>query len=169
LTLAKTELLTRGLAITTEIAERLPRIHGDRVQLQQVLVNLILNGSEAVASAPESEYRRGSVVVAATDSGDGTVHVRVRDSGPGISPEMLPRLFTPFTTTKVNGLGLGLSICQSIVSDHRGRLWAENNVDGGATLHCLLPIHDGSAATGDLATPPAPLTVPLQADLTTTH
>jgi two-component system sensor kinase FixL len=159
LTLAKTEQLTRSVAITTEIGDRLPQIHGDRVQLQQVLVNLILNGSEAVASTPESEKRRGSVVVAATDSGDGTVHLRVRDSGPGISPMVLPRLFTPFMTTKVNGLGLGLSICHSIVSDHRGRLWAENNVGGGATFHCLLPIHHESPAADELATPPQPITV----------
>jgi two-component system sensor kinase FixL len=148
LTLASTEQSTRSVAISTEIADRLPQIHGNRVQLQQVLVNLILNGLEAVASVPESVTRRGSVVVAAAENGNGSIHLRVRDSGPGISPEVLPRLFTPFTTTKVHGLGLGLSICHSIVSDHRGRLWAENNADGGATLHCLLPIHDGSAATG---------------------
>lgn len=168
LTLTKTELMTRSVVVTTEIADGLPPVHGDRVQLQQVLVNLILNASEAAASVPESTQRR-SVVVAAADSGTGNIHLRVRDSGPGISPDLLPRLFTPFTTTKVHGLGLGLSVCHSIASDHRGRLWAENNANGGATLHCLLPTHAGSVATADVTTSSGPITVSVHADLAVTH
>src|SRR5262245_15937171 len=144
--LARTELAARRVSVATEIADGLPTIHGDRVQLQQVLLNLMLNGTDAMALLPESERRGRGLVIAAADNGDGNIHLRVRDSGPGIPPDILPRLFTPFTTTKVQGLGLGLSICQSIVSVHRGRLWAENNAHGGATLHCLLPINEWSAA-----------------------
>ena len=80
---------------------------------------------------------------------DGSVHLAVRDRGPGIEPGLIDRLFEPFVTTKPEGLGLGLSIARTIVAAHGGRLWAENNPDGGATIHCLLAVTERSPASAE--------------------
>jgi signal transduction histidine kinase len=135
LQLAHEELITRGVVATSSVDPGVPPVRGDRVQLQQVLLNLILNGCEAMSGTARAD-RRLSLVVRADD---GYVHFAVRDRGMGIDPAVADRLFEPFVTTKSDGLGLGLSISRTIVSAHGGTLWAENNADRGATVHCRLP------------------------------
>jgi two-component system, LuxR family, sensor kinase FixL len=126
----------RKMAISADLAPALPKILGDRVHLQQVLINLILNGMDAMAGEPR-ERRRLSVRT--RHIADGAVELAVIDSGPGIAPDKLPRVFEPFYTTKPNGMGMGLSISRTIIEAHRGRIWAENNASGGATFHVTLP------------------------------
>ncbi len=133
--LAHSEVVSRRVTITAEVPSDLPAILGDRVQLQQVLLNLILNACDAMSGMPVTQ-RRLWLTVDAKDRH--FVHLAVRDTGPGIADELLDRLFEPFVTTKSDGLGLGLSISRTIVGAHGGRLWAENNADRGATLHCIL-------------------------------
>ena len=135
LDLAHAELITRRVIATAMVAPNLPTVLGDRVQLQQVLLNLILNACEAMSSTAAPERRLG---VAVTADAQNHVEVSIRDCGTGIPADLLDRLFEPFVTTKPEGLGLGLSISRSIVAAHGGRLWAENNPDRGATMHCLL-------------------------------
>jgi C4-dicarboxylate-specific signal transduction histidine kinase len=134
--LSRTELITRQVHANVRVEPALPPFLGDRVQLHQVLLNLILNGCEAMSGIPVAE-RALDLSVTVTD---GALHVSVRDHGTGIRPDMLGRLFEPFLTTKPDGLGLGLSISRTIVAAHGGRLWGENHPDGGATLHCVLPM-----------------------------
>jgi signal transduction histidine kinase len=146
LELARGELITRRVTAATSVDRDLPAVLADRVQLQQVLLNLILNASEAMSATAPAE-RTLLLTVRAASLRD--VQVSVRDCGTGIPPALIERLFEPFVTTKPEGLGLGLSISKTIVSAHGGRLWAENNPDRGATVHCLLP----SAPTETIATP----------------
>ncbi len=108
---------------------------GDRVQLQQVLLNLLINAAEAMAAVPPRERR---VRVSVTRRGT-ALCTTVADCGPGIPPHQLETVFDAFYTTKDNGLGLGLSICRSIVSAHGGRLWATNNVPRGSSFHFTIP------------------------------
>jgi PAS domain S-box-containing protein len=126
----------RGVALEIELAPALPVVPGDRVHLEQVLLNLLLNGMEAMAGTPASPPR----LAVRTARSDGGVEVAVTDSGPGIPRERLPRLFESFFTTKPDGMGLGLSIARSIVEAHGGRIWAENRADGGATFRFTVPI-----------------------------
>ena len=135
LELAHGALVARRVTAETELACRLPLVLGDRVQLLQVLLNLILNACEAMSDSLAD--RRLVIAVSARETGH--VHVAISDHGPGIPTELIERLFEPFVTTKPQSLGLGLSISRTIVAAHGGRLWAENNQDGGATIHCLLP------------------------------
>ena len=121
----------RKTAISADLAPLLPKILGDRVHLQQVLLNLILNGMDAMAEQPR-ERRRLSVRT--RPGADGLVELVVTDLGHGIEPDKLPRLFEPFYTTKPNGMGMGLSISRRIIEAHRGRIWAENNASGGAAF-----------------------------------
>jgi len=109
------------------------------VHLQQALINLILNGMEAMADTPES--KRDLLVRTATN-GQRRVEMSVTDSGRGILPEKLPRLFESFFTTKENGMGLGLAIARSIIDSHQGQIFAENNSDVGATFRFDLPVSD---------------------------
>ena len=118
------------ILVQMELADNLPLIHADRVQLQQVIVNLIVNAVEAMSAVSEGprELRIGTRM---TDTGD--VVVAVRDSGPGLAPAALEHIFDPFYTSKPTGFGLGLSICRSIVEAHGGTIMADNGgVDGGA-------------------------------------
>jgi nitrogen-specific signal transduction histidine kinase len=131
------DLITRNVALTVELAPALPPVLGDRVQLQQVLLNLVLNACEAMKAKPTWERRL--TMATAPDADDG-VRVSVVDRGTGIPADELERVFEPFFTTKEHGLGLGLSICRSIVAAHGGRLWAGNNENGGATFHLTLPL-----------------------------
>ena len=117
------------------MAPDLPRFLGDKVQLQQVLLNLILNAGEAMA---RTDIARRRLTVTANPETGADVHLSVRDFGTGIESSLIDRLFDPFVTTKADGLGLGLSISRTIIAAHGGRLWAENNHDGGATFHCLI-------------------------------
>jgi C4-dicarboxylate-specific signal transduction histidine kinase len=134
--LIRSELTMRHVQMTTCLAERLPKIIGDRVQLQQVIVNLVLNAVEAMnGRLPEERH-----VNVRTSLHDGEVVVEVADRGPGIHAEHLDRLFDAFFTTKPEGLGMGLRICASIVRGHGGRIWAHNNEDSGATFCFTLPV-----------------------------
>ena len=124
----------------TQLAEGLPRVQGDRVQLQQVLLNLIINAIEAMRDVGEQERE---LLISSRNEADG-VSVEVRDSGPGFTPEVLDRVFEAFYTTKPGGLGLGLSICRSIIEAHNGRLWASPNVPRGAIFRFITPAHPAS-------------------------
>jgi two-component system sensor kinase FixL len=143
LELAHAEVVIRRVTVTASIAPDLPPVLGDRVQLQQVLLNLILNACEAMSAMADCRL----AVTAATMPND-AVQISIRDNGPGIPKALMDRLFEPFVTTKPEGLGLGLSISRTIVASHGGRLWAENDCAGGATVHCLLTTaRDASPAT----------------------
>jgi C4-dicarboxylate-specific signal transduction histidine kinase len=130
------EAVKNRVAVRTQFAEGLPTIEGDRVQLQQVILNLIVNAIEAMSG--QNEPPRDLLVVTEKDEPDGVL-VAVRDSGPGLAPETLERLFDPFYTTKANGMGMGLSICHSIIEAHGGRLWASANESRGAVFQFTLP------------------------------
>jgi PAS domain S-box-containing protein len=134
--------LTRGeaakndVSVLTVFGDELPLVLGDRVQLQQVMLNLIVNAVEAMSAT--STGPRELLIHTAADSSNG-VSIAVRDSGPGLPPVEVKRIFDPFYTTKEHGLGMGLSICRSIVEAHGGRLWAGANVLRGAVLQFVLP------------------------------
>jgi PAS domain S-box-containing protein len=132
------EARRRSVSLHTKFAAA-AMITGDRVHLQQVMMNLLLNGMEAMADTPESERH---LFVRTAINGQRRVEISVTDSGRGIPPEKLPRLFESFFTMKESGMGLGLSIARSIVDAHQGRIFAENNSDGGATFRFDLPAHD---------------------------
>jgi two-component system, LuxR family, sensor kinase FixL len=135
LRLLRSDLLSRHVMVSTDLAEALPAVSGDRNQLQQVLLNFVINGCDAMTGR-ETDRR---LLVRTLSTPQGNVDISVADQGAGIPVADLERIFDPFVTTKANGLGLGLSICRSIVEAHGGRLWATNNADRGATLHCELP------------------------------
>jgi PAS domain S-box-containing protein len=136
LRLAHSELIARGTTVSTQLAPGLPKVLGDRVALQQVLLNLVVNACDAMrqCTPPERE-----LTVATTQDDDGAVRVAIVDRGAGIAPEGMDRIFEPFFTTKEHGLGLGLVICRSIVAAHGGRLGAVNNAGRGATFWFMLP------------------------------
>ncbi|HEY6824864.1 MAG TPA: ATP-binding protein, partial [Steroidobacteraceae bacterium] len=130
------DLVVRGVDVQTDLREDLPAIEGDRVELQQVLLNLVMNACDAMHAVEEGERR----LQLRTRAGDpGGVTITVKDSGAGFDLEAYERLFEPFYTTKPQGLGLGLSICRAIVRAHRGRLWGTAVPGRGATFHVLLP------------------------------
>jgi signal transduction histidine kinase/large-conductance mechanosensitive channel len=120
--LTRTEAANNSVSVRTQFAEGLPRVQGDRVQLQQVMLNLIVNAIQAMSGIGEGA-RELQISIEAVPS-EGGVRVGVRDTGPGLHPESLSRLFEPFYTTKPEGIGMGLSICRSIIEAHGGRLWA---------------------------------------------
>jgi PAS domain S-box-containing protein len=130
--LTRGEAVKNGVSVQTQLAEGLPPVQGDRVQLQQVILNLIVNAFEAMSASGEGP--RDLLIATAPTEADGVL-VTVRDSGPGLAPGSLERLFEPFFTTKPSGLGMGLSICRSIIEAHGGRLWATANTPRGASLH----------------------------------
>jgi len=133
------DLSNRGVAARTELAADLPAVNGDPVQLQQVLLNLIMNGCDAMNGALAD--RRLTLRTAL--SADGEIQVSVTDRGRGIPPADMERIFEPFVSTKAEGMGLGLSICRTIVTAHRGQLWAVNNADRGASFHFTVPAERG--------------------------
>ena len=130
--LAEGEARRTRATLRTEVTPNLPRIVGDRVQLQQVVLNLLMNGLDAMHAV--ADRPRDLVITTAREAND-RVHVAVRDSGSGIDSQVAPRLFDAFYTTKPDGMGMGLSISRSIVEQHGGRLWAEPNDGPGATFH----------------------------------
>jgi len=140
--LAHGDLLARGVKVSMRLQDGLPPVPADRVQIQQVLLNLILNGCDAMTAVADGAKE---LTVTTDRDGDGRVAVRVRDRGTGIPIGDVERIFEPFVTSKQKGLGLGLAISRSIATAHGGRLWATNNDgDGGATMHLVLPGRDAS-------------------------
>jgi signal transduction histidine kinase len=139
-------LLTRGeaakntVSVQTQLTEGLPLIDGDRVKLQQVMLNLIINAIQAMSGLAEG-IRELHISTENSESED--VRVAVRDSGSGLTPDALERLFEPFYTTKPNGMGMGLSICRTIIDSHGGR---SANAPQGATFHFSLPAHGVNAS-----------------------
>ena len=132
--LARREATNHGVSIQTQFDDDIPLIEGDRVQLQQVILNLIMNAAEAMSGMSE----RSREIFISTGNADTGVHVEVRDTGPGLASNTVEQLFDAFYTTKPNGLGLGLSICRSIVEAHGGLLRASNNVPRGAVFQFTL-------------------------------
>ena len=122
--------------VQTRPTEEAAPVEGDRVQLQQVALNLVLNAVEAIGSV---EAGPRELLLSTERSQENGVLVAVRDSGPGIDPEHVERVFEAFYTTKSNGVGMGLSICQSIIEAHGGRLWAHANEPRGAVFQFILP------------------------------
>jgi len=134
--LARHEVLTRRVRVTNKLAPDIPSVLGDRVQLQQVALNLVLNACDAMGDTLPLERQ----LVLATAQVGAFVELVVSDRGPGIPPGQLERVFEPFVTFRPNGLGLGLAISRSILDAHHGAIRAENNPEGGATFRCLLPV-----------------------------
>ena len=143
------------MSLQTQLISDLPRVLGDRVQLQQVILNLMLNAIQAMSGTVEcprrlevisEKLRRQNGLNSAKSQETGVSNTRrtevlvtVRDSGPGLDPQNIDRLFGPFYTTKPHGLGMGLAICRSIIEAHEGRLWAKPNVPRGAIFQFAAP------------------------------
>jgi signal transduction histidine kinase len=126
-----------------ELADHLPFVWGDRVELQQVILNLVMNGIEAMQSV---EDRPRELVIRSVQDETQQVRVSVTDRGVGFSVENADRLFTAFFTTKPNGMGMGLAICRSIIEAHNGRLWATANLPHGSTFQFTLPVGTDSTS-----------------------
>jgi PAS domain S-box-containing protein len=136
--LVQRELSSHGAVLTLEFAPDLPRIFGDRVQLQQVIINLVINAVEAMESITD---RPRELTIRSGRHEDGTIFLSVSDTGVGLPDAAADRMFTPFFTTKSSGMGMGLSICRSIVEAHEGRLSASRNDGDGVTVQFVLPVH----------------------------
>jgi PAS domain S-box-containing protein len=141
--LVERELFTHRVSLRMELAPALPVVLADRVQLQQVIINLVMNGVEAMQPITT---RPRQIVIRSNQNEGREVRVTVEDRGIGISPENADRLFNPFFTTKSSGMGMGLSICRSIIESHGGRMSATNNAGPGATFQFTLPLHQESAS-----------------------
>jgi signal transduction histidine kinase len=137
----KNDLFNRGIAAETDLAAGALVVEGDRIQLQQVLMNLLINACEAMGETAGPR----AVRVRAGLGSDDAIEVEVSDSGPGIAAEQLPRIFDAFVTTKPEGTGLGLALCRTIVEAHGGRVFARNNLEGGATVGFTLPTQPAAA------------------------
>jgi signal transduction histidine kinase len=135
--LTSTDASLRKVSLSADVHSNPLPVMGDRIHLQQVLINLILNGMEAMSTVPPEKRR---MVVRAGLNQERLVEIAVVDSGHGIDPRKAPHLFDPFFTTKQNGMGMGLSIARRIVEAHEGSISAENNPAGGATFRFTLPL-----------------------------
>jgi signal transduction histidine kinase len=143
LTFVQHELLSSRVTLRTEYASALPIIFADKVQLQQVILNLVLNGIEAMETVSD----RSRVIAIRSEQNEAQqVRVTVADCGVGFSADSADRLFDTFFTTKSGGLGMGLSICRSIIELHGGHIWAESNVPHGAIIQFTLPLNPGMAS-----------------------
>jgi C4-dicarboxylate-specific signal transduction histidine kinase len=140
---AQAEIRRGDVVVRTEVPDDLPPVMGDRVQLQQVVLNLIMNGIEAMSGVSD---RPRELVIAAVEDHASKIRVAVRDSGIGLEHQDADRVFQTFYTTKPYGIGIGLSISRSIIEAHGGRLWAVPNDGPGATFQLILPIHRPAAA-----------------------
>ena len=134
--LTGSEALDKRISMKTQLAEDLPCVGGDRVQLQQVLLNLVINAIQAMAAMPEGSR---DLLISTSPAESNVVLVRVADSGPGLDQQALERVFDAYYTTKIEGLGMGLAICRSIIDAHNGRLWASANQPSGAAFQFTLP------------------------------
>jgi C4-dicarboxylate-specific signal transduction histidine kinase len=141
--LVRRELISHQVLLRMELAPALPTILGDRVQLQQVIINLVMNGTEAMQSVTD---RPRELLIRSRQDEKQLVLASVTDCGVGISAENADRLFNAFFTTKSSGMGMGLSICRSIVEAHDGRLWATANLPHGATFQFTLPVNADHAS-----------------------
>lgn len=142
--LARPDAATRQVKLAVKVPSELPAVRGDRVHLQQVLLNLIVNGMDAMNGASPGHRH---VTVSAREGAAQTVEVAVTDTGHGIATEKLAHVFDPFFTTKADGMGMGLPISRTIVESHGGRLWVENNNGTGATFRFTLPLAEKNGAS----------------------
>lgn len=140
----------RGVRVGFGFAQHLPPVLVDRIQIQQVIINLIRNALEAMASEGDGAPRRHELALEASPAGSGMVEVVIADTGPGLAPEVADSLFSPFTSTKHGGMGMGLAICRSIIEAHGGRLWVEPNPGRGTVFRFTLPTAapDGTTLQG---------------------
>jgi C4-dicarboxylate-specific signal transduction histidine kinase len=136
--LTRGEATKSGASVQTQLADGLPFIEGDRVELRQVLLNLIMNALEAMSGVSDGARH---LLVSTGKADSDCVLVTVHDSGPGFAPQSAEHIFAPFYTTKSTGLGMGLSICRSIIDAHGGRLWASANLPRGAGVQFTVPAH----------------------------
>ena len=141
--LTRAEAVKNRVSGRTELADALPLVEGDRVELQQVILNLIINAIEAMSGKGDKSRE---LIVSTGKADSGGVFVAVRDSGPGLAPATLEHIFDAFYTTKPDGMGMGLSICHSIIKAHGGRLWAGANVPHGAIFQFTLPVQADSSS-----------------------
>jgi signal transduction histidine kinase len=148
LALVGDEAKKRKVIMRTQFADDLPPVSGDRVQLQQVGLNLIMNGMEAMSGG---DQRPREIVITTRRIEPDQVQVTVEDSGIGLDPNTLAKIFDPFYTTKPGGMGMGLSISRSILQAHGGRLWAKVNDGAGTSFHFTLPKYHAGAADAGVA------------------
>ena len=133
----------KGIAVRRVLGEGLPPVLLDKIQIHQVITNLIRNSVDALDGVKQRE-----IVISTRRAGQDSIEITIADSGPGLAPEVADRLFQPFVTTKPAGLGIGLSICRSIVDAHGGRLFASDNPGGGVVFHVHLPTAEASGERG---------------------
>jgi two-component system, LuxR family, sensor kinase FixL len=143
MSLVRADAAARQVKLAYSAVPGLPMVRGDRIHLQQVLLNLLVNAMDALDGCAPNQR---CIQVAAHQTDPATVEVRVSDNGPGISGESLPQVFEPFFTTKAKGMGLGLPVSKTIIEAHKGRLWAENGPEGGACFCFTLPVAGGGGA-----------------------
>ena len=140
--LADRQVSRNSIQVILELAPNLPVVLGDRIQLQQVILTVLMNGIESMTSVADRPRR----LLIRSRLQDDKVCVAFEDSGIGVSEEIMPRLFEPFFTTRSQGIGMGLAISRSIIEAHSGRLWAESTVDKGSVFQFTLPNGEASAA-----------------------
>ncbi|MGR9085917.1 MAG: sensor histidine kinase [Gammaproteobacteria bacterium] len=143
LKIVNSDLVNHNIIVSVDLDQKLSAVIGDRVQLQQVLLNLIMNACEAMSQTKAGQRQ---LFVRTEQNGVDKIRVSVGDQGPGILSENMQSIFEPFFSTKVKGMGLGLTICRNIIAAHGGRLWASNNTPTGVVFHFTLPIYLGESA-----------------------
>ncbi len=148
--LTRGEAVKTGVSVQTDLADGLPLIYGDRVQLQQVILNLIINAIEAMSGVAETPR---ALLISTGQAEPGGLLVAVRDSGPGLDPASLEHLFNAFYTTKSGSMGMGLAICRSIIEAHEGQLWACANEPRGAVFQFTLPLQRDETLPAEHASP----------------
>ncbi len=134
--LTRGEMQQHGVVLHTDLSARAQPVLGDKVQLQQVLLNLVMNGIQAMATSPD---RRRELTISIARARQDYAEITVEDTGPGLDPAIAKRIFDPFFTTKPDGLGMGLSICRSIIEAHGGQLWASSRAPHGTEFHFTIP------------------------------